>query len=317
MREFSLGIDTSNYKTSAALTDMDGNIICDERRLLTVKEGERGLRQQDALFQHINALPQVLRPVLETARHGRIVAVSASDAPRRRAGSYMPVFTAGVSAAEIIAAMLGVEVQFFSHQEGHIAAACRGTLIEYMSDFLAFHFSGGTTEGLAVTGASSEIVAGTRDISYGQVLDRIGVLMGFGFPCGETLDELASGYMLKNGIPKKNILPKIRTSDGFIDLSGLETAFAREFAKRYTEDDMLVAYLFMRITESMADMTRAAAEKTGLNDVIYAGGVSSSCTIRMLLPAMTYGISICFGEPSLASDNAVGTAMLGGRNIWK
>ena len=98
---------------------------------------------------------------------------------------------------------------------------------------------------------------------------------------------------------------------------GLETAFAREFAKRYTEDDMLVAYLFMRITESMADMTRTAAEKTGLNDVIYAGGVSSSCTIRMLLPAMTYGISICFGEPSLASDNAVGTAMLGGRNIWK
>ena len=61
------------------------------------------------------------------------------------------------------------------------------------------------------------------------LLDRIGVLMGFGFPCGETLDELASGYMLKNGIPKKNILPKIRTSDGFIDLSGLETAFAREF----------------------------------------------------------------------------------------
>lgn len=45
-----LGIDTSNYKTSLAVTDEDGHIIADSRRFLEVKKGERGLRQSDALF---------------------------------------------------------------------------------------------------------------------------------------------------------------------------------------------------------------------------------------------------------------------------
>ena len=56
-----LGIDTSNYKTSAALTTVSGSVIGDRRRFLEVKQGERGLRQQDALFQHLNALPGMLR----------------------------------------------------------------------------------------------------------------------------------------------------------------------------------------------------------------------------------------------------------------
>ena len=56
-----LGIDTSNYKTSAAVVDADGNIVCDHRQLLRVKQGERGLRQSDALFQHVENLPVLIR----------------------------------------------------------------------------------------------------------------------------------------------------------------------------------------------------------------------------------------------------------------
>ena len=56
---FILGIDTSNYKTSAALTDMHQNVVCDLRKFLKVKQGEKGLRQSDALFQHIKNLPEL------------------------------------------------------------------------------------------------------------------------------------------------------------------------------------------------------------------------------------------------------------------
>ena len=55
-----LGIDTSNYTTSAALADGDGNIIVNLKRLLPVKEGERGLRQSDALFAHTKNLPLIM-----------------------------------------------------------------------------------------------------------------------------------------------------------------------------------------------------------------------------------------------------------------
>ena len=47
----SLGIDTSNYKTSVAVTSSEGEIIFNSQSFLKVKEGQRGLRQSEALFQ--------------------------------------------------------------------------------------------------------------------------------------------------------------------------------------------------------------------------------------------------------------------------
>ena len=52
-----LAFDTSNYTTSAAIADLSGEILADCRSLLKVREGERGLRQSHALFQHVENLP--------------------------------------------------------------------------------------------------------------------------------------------------------------------------------------------------------------------------------------------------------------------
>ena len=61
---YSLGIDTSNYRTSMALTDNRGNIISNVRKLLEVPKGKRGLRQSEALFQHIINLQYISEEVL-------------------------------------------------------------------------------------------------------------------------------------------------------------------------------------------------------------------------------------------------------------
>ena len=50
-----LGLDTSNYTTSAAVFDGTGGT--NAGRLLEVAEGSLGLRQSDALFQHVKRLP--------------------------------------------------------------------------------------------------------------------------------------------------------------------------------------------------------------------------------------------------------------------
>ena len=48
-----LGIDTSNYATSLAVFDTNaGEVVCDCKRFLPVREGQLGLRQSDALFHH-------------------------------------------------------------------------------------------------------------------------------------------------------------------------------------------------------------------------------------------------------------------------
>ena len=46
---FSLGIDSSNYRSSAAVIDENLNFLS-KRKLLPVDLGERGLRQSDAVF---------------------------------------------------------------------------------------------------------------------------------------------------------------------------------------------------------------------------------------------------------------------------
>ena len=93
--KYILGIDTSNYKTSVAVVDEDYNVVYDGRMFLKVKEGERGLRQSEALFQHIQNLPQLIEKIPVDLEH-RLDAVAWSDRPRPVEGSYMPVFNAGI-----------------------------------------------------------------------------------------------------------------------------------------------------------------------------------------------------------------------------
>ena len=55
-----LGVDTSNYTTSVALLDIDTMEVLQEKKLLPVKKGEKGIRQSDAVFHHTNQLPELV-----------------------------------------------------------------------------------------------------------------------------------------------------------------------------------------------------------------------------------------------------------------
>lgn len=315
-RLLSLGIDTSNYKTSVAVVDAEGNILFNHQRLLEVKSGERGLRQSEALFQHVQRLPGVIKEVFSDDNiRTNIGTVSVSTRPRPVEGSYMPVFTAGAGYGQAVAASLGVPLQEFSHQEGHIEA------VKYFSDFadtdrlICFHFSGGTTEALLVDTKknSVEIVGGSKDLAYGQVLDRLGVALGYDFPSGAALDKAASDY--KSGKTDKSLLSKIKVNDAYVNLSGIETQCTRLVGQRDNEE--LIRACFFRLSESVAEMTHQLAAKYDIINFLYAGGVSSSRYMRNYLESnLSRNIQTAFGTPELSSDNAVGTALLGGKKIW-
>ncbi len=59
-KRYFLGIDTSNYTTSAAAVDENGRIIAFSKRLLPVREGGAGLRQSEAVFSHVRQLSVVM-----------------------------------------------------------------------------------------------------------------------------------------------------------------------------------------------------------------------------------------------------------------
>ena len=321
MKRYSLGIDTSNYTTSVALVDNDNNVIIDHRQLLQVKQGERGLRQQEALFQHVKNLPVLMENVLTDEVRAGIDAVAASVRPRPVEGSYMPCFNAGAGAGKILAEALGTRFMEFSHQEGHIAAVAP----EHLNDFLCYHLSGGTAELLEVhAGRPSSMdvktIGHTKDISPGQLLDRCGVLCGYDFPAGAALDEIA----LRNDA--KDLLTPVKLDGLDFNLSGMETQFNRlieENRKKHSKGsfeesvdndyaDELITDMMNKLGKMLVRLTKKARKETGIKDVVFTGGVSMSRYIRTILQRQFE--DIYFGEYS--SDNAVGIALLGGGMIW-
>lgn len=315
-KEYILGIDTSNYKTSVAVIDSEKNIICDYRRFLRVKQGEKGLRQSDALFQHIKNLPELMQNVRETF-DGDFAAVAYSSKPRPVEGSYMPVFLAGEGLAKSIAASLNVPVANFSHQEGHIEAIRAYSSLHDKENFLACHFSGGTCELLEVTAKKSgydiEIIGGTKDISIGQVLDRAGVAMGMGFPAGEEMDKMA---VIANGSTK--LLTPIKVKDCSFNLSGIDTQIKRTLEAEDESGAAFIREIFEKLSAAVSAMLIQASQKTCINDILMAGGVSSSEFMRQAVTTKLKekNINAVFDANDLSQDNAVGTALLGGKYLW-
>jgi hypothetical protein len=117
------GIDTSNYTTSAALCDENGNIVANLKIPLPVKAGEKGLRQSDAVFSHIKNLPELTARLKAELGCRKLTAVAVSARPRDIEDSYMPCFLSGVSAAEMLSVGAGVPLYRTSHQQGHVMAA--------------------------------------------------------------------------------------------------------------------------------------------------------------------------------------------------
>ncbi len=297
-----LGIDTSNYTTSAALFQ-DGE-VCQRKKLLPVKAGELGLRQSDAVFHHVQQLPQVLEALLGQSQSIRAVGVS--DRPRDAEGSYMPCFTVGLGTAKAISLSLGVPLYTFSHQAGHIAAALysAGKLDLLSNPFLAFHVSGGTTEAVLVTPDEERIfqvrlVARSLDLKGGQAVDRVGALLGLDFPAGKALEQLAL-----QSTARFSIRPSMKGAD--CSLSGIENQCAAMLRAGKPKED-IASYCLQSLCAALDAMTTVLRKEHGKLPLVFAGGVMSNSLIRKVL---TEKYGAYFAAPEFAADNAAGIAVL-------
>lgn len=305
--KITLGIDTSNYTTSAALC-IGGRIVLNKKIPLPVKEGERGLRQSDAVFAHVKNLPDVMLAVRDALDGKAPDAVGVSVTPRDAEGSYMPCFLSGKAAAYSVTAVTGAPVYEFSHQAGHIAAALysagKTELLFGNEPFAAFHVSGGTTELTLVTPDNAYpravCIGGTSDLNAGQLIDRVGVMMGLKFPCGAALERLAEE--LDVSFPGVNV-----SVDGLnANLSGAENK-ARALYEKTNDKAATAAYTLDFVTKTLDMLTKNLRGEYPDISVIYAGGVMSCKRMRKTLGKRE---NVFFSEPEFSADNAAGIALI-------
>lgn len=299
-----LGLDTSNYTTSAAYCAADGTVT-QVKKLLPVKAGEMGLRQSDAVFHHTRQLPDMVESLREQFSQG-VRAIAASDRPQQTDGSYMPCFLVGAGAARQLGAVLGVPVHFFTHQQGHVMAALVGAGRPEWRErpFLAFHVSGGTTDALLVEPSndsviSCRVVGHSLDLKAGQLIDRVGGMLGLPFPAGPALEQLAlrAQRVYKPRVP-------VRGCD--CHLSGVENQCRDRIAKGDPPEEV-ARFCLDSVAAALDGMTAALLSRYGDLPLVYAGGVMSNSILRAHF-SETYGGR--FAPPAYSADNAVGIAYL-------
>lgn len=301
-----IGFDTSNYTTSVALYYPEENRIVHRKKLLPVKEGEKGLRQSDAVFHHTVQLQQVAGELFESEKPA-IDGICASAFPRMAEGSYMPCFLVGLNTAKILAGALGEDVKITSHQNGHIMAALysAGRLELRNERFIAFHVSGGTTEALLVEPDDNEVIrcsliASSLDLKAGQAIDRAGVMMGLRFPSGAEMDVLSQ----KSDRDFGKI--KVFSKGADVSLSGLENKCKKMLSDGESKED-ISRFCFQYISSALETMTDRIIEEYGSLPLLYSGGVMSNSLIKEKLKIKYNGI---FASPEFSADNAAGVAIL-------
>lgn len=295
------GFDTSNYTTSVAL--FDGENIIQQKKLLTVKQGERGLRQSDAVFQHTVNMPELINSL--DLKNTNIRAVGVSNKPRNVEGSYMPCFLVGENTANAISAFSSVPFYKTSHQVGHILSALfsAGRLDLISEKFIAFHLSGGTTEALLVRPDSdeiikAEIIAQSSDLKAGQAIDRTGVMLGMQFPCGKELDRLACESQ-----KEFKIKPSFKGLD--CSLSGVENKAEKMFCDG-EEYKNIAKFVISSIVKAADLMLEKIIAEYGSMPVVFSGGVSGNSMLQKVIKEK-YGAY--FAEPQFSCDNAAGVAI--------
>ena len=302
-----IGIDTSCYTTSAACAE-NGSIVSDRRTMLRVASGERGLRQSDGVFQHVRNLGEIMPALMADADRARIKAVAVSTRPRPEQDSYMPVFLAGKTAAITLANALDVRLIELSHQQGHVRAALYGNEQLMGRRFLGMHISGGTTE-IFTVGSNLEIglIGGCADLHAGQLVDRVGVSLGMAFPSGKHMEVLASE---RSGEPAVRLPIWVRGTQ--CSFSGTESA-AQRLIEQGTDGADIAYAVYDAMARTFHKLIVNAADETGLDCVLIAGGVASSGLLRKMLRermAKRRHVDVRFGEARLSSDNAVGIALM-------
>jgi len=289
-----LGIDTSNYTTSIGVFFEKNyeNI----RRILPVKTGEKGLRQSDALFLHMKQFNELYSQIDVS----NVVSVGVSDKPRNNEESYMPCFLAGKTLGSVIAKTLNVPIYTFSHQQGHIAAGLIGNNELSGKKFLAFHVSGGTTELLLVDGFYNiTVLSKTLDINVGQLIDRVGVMLGLGFPCGAELEKLSV-----NGFISEKIVIKLINGD--CSLSGYENK-CQNMLKNGCSAENIAKYLFDIIKIVLDKMIEFVLHDYDNLPILLIGGVMSNSYLREYFSTK---YNAFFARNELSGDNGVGIAYL-------
>jgi N6-L-threonylcarbamoyladenine synthase len=314
-----LGIESSCDETAAAVLDADGRVLAEA--VLSQQPDHApfgGVVPEIAARAHLAHLPSLVRDVTARAgiEIGGLGAVAASAGPGLIGGLIV-----GSQFAKGLAIARGIPYVAVNHLEAHALTARLPGLVEGGAPFpyLLLLVSGGHCQCVAVEGVGKyRRLGATVDDAAGEAFDKVGKLLGLGWPGGPALERLAA-----SGDPKRYPFPRpmLRREGCDFSFSGLKTAVAQTVARlppgalpaQMAAD--VAAGFQAAVTEVLADRASHAMDmmRGTASLLVAAGGVAANQAIRVALDraAAAKGFRLVAPPVRLCTDNAVMVAWTG------
>ena len=315
-----LGIESSCDETAAAVVDGDGRVRSDVvHSQVAVHALYGGVVPELASRDHLRNVGPVVRAAL--AQAGVALASIDGVAVTNRPG-LVGALLVGVQVAKGLAWALGKPLVGVDHLMGHLLSDFvrrgAGDADPPGFPFVCLLASGGHTAIYRVDAPAAAAVTelgATRDDAAGEAFDKVGKLLGLGYPGGPAIDRLAA-----RGDPKRVPLAAPMAAGGSLEMSfsGIKTQVAQLVARRGEErTDAWVADVCASfqaaVTGVLARKAVEAAEHEGVEDLVLGGGVAANAELRRRVAEAGAARGLRVLVPPIASctDNAAMIAYAG------
>lgn len=300
-----LGIESSCDDTAAAIVDPAGKVLA--ATVIgqnSIHNSYGGVYPELASRAHAAAIVPVIRQTLDQAgidgRDLRAIGVT------RGPGLIGPLLV-GLGAASGLGLGWSVPVLGINHLRGHLRSAdLEEKRVNYPAIVLLV--SGGhTLLALVESNLAVRIIGSTRDDSVGEAYDKVGRMMGLGYPAGAQVDKLAMAGQPLYPVPR----PMLNQGLDF-SFSGLKSAMSKYFP---LSADIRLEHLAASFVDACMDVLigkcRAAIELHRPRSLIVVGGVAASPQLRERAKqlCLALDVELCLPPLKWSTDNAAMIAL--------
>jgi N6-L-threonylcarbamoyladenine synthase len=300
-----LGIETSCDDTAVALVDSGGvihsSVVASQ---LDVHAEFGGVYPEFAARAHISA---ILPTIHETFRQSSLTPSDICAIGVTRGPGLIGSLLVGLNTASALGLGWGKPVLGINHLRGHLRSADLETArIKYPATILLV--SGGHTFLSYMTSPTEiELLGTTSDDSVGECYDKVGRMLGLGYPGGPLVDRLATKGSPTIAFPRPVLNKGLEFS-----FSGLKSAVSRYLSSTPGAVHADVASSFVAaVLEVLLTKSRMALERHPSSSFVIVGGVSASPQLRAasLELCKSLGVELCLPPLRWSTDNAAMIAL--------
>lgn len=305
MTELVLGIETSCDDTAVALVDRQGNVVSAVMASqIDIHEKFGGVYPEFAGRAHINSILPVVHKVFEQGgvkpRDIRAIGVT-------RGPGLIGSLLVGLNTAASLGMGWNKPVIGVNHLRGHLRSAdLEQQRVQFPAVILLV--SGGHTL-LAYSRSVSDIslLGSTLDDSVGEAYDKVGRMLGLGFPGGPAVDKLAKTGSPSLPFPK----PLIKTGLDF-SFSGLKSAVSRymESGDEVVHADVAASFVDV-VMDILITKSRRAIQSVPCKSFVVVGGVAASPQLRAAAENLCQElhVELCLPPIKWSTDNGAMIAL--------